>query len=664
MKQNQKIEVFMKKLLALCLAACLALSVFTACEDEHIDESTTTTGGTVETYPKSYEVKDGLLTSCIGQADENGVYVIPETVTAIAESAFSGDTRLKEVVIGSQVKMIGAGAFQGCKSLEKVTMAEGVEEIGSYAFYDCTSLVDVKIPSTVDYLNRYAFYGCTALQSIDLASVRYIDDGAFWYCSSLEKVTFAEELEHIGSWAFAQNSTLSETNLAELRNLETISDYAFTGCAMLLSVTIPEGVEHIGKLAFYDCTRLSDVKIANSVEMIDYAAFNFTPWFQENTEDYLVVGDGVLIKCNVHPNFIDLENKNIKVIGGTAFWNAESEGQAAEYGYRYAATLETVKIPETVTVIGNSAFAGCYYLKEITLPAGVTEIQDNAFNIYAENVEAVAKIDYSACKNLEYIGLYAFHGCRGIESLALPSSVETVGSYAFAGTKAYDGFMGKAAKAENEKDRYYVTGDGVLLAAYVANGQTEINVPDGVKTIAGSVFSGWDLAYIPETTSGLSDSGVSKYNISYHVKEVSLPDTLEVIGDTAFFRMLSVEKLTLPDSLRVIENDAFAFCTALASISGGSNVKYIGDYVFRYCMNIPAFQFSSNTEEIGQGVFMGCSSIKNVKLPKDLAFPGVELFDSECVSLTTLSVDHSARARIYTIMGGLAQDIKVIYYED
>ncbi len=653
----------MKKLLALCLAACLSLSIFTACNDEHIDESTTV-GGTEETYQKSYVVDNGLLTSCVGQADENGVYVVPETITAIAESAFSGDERLKEIVIGSNVKMIGAGAFQGCTSLKKVTIEEGVEEIGSYAFYDCTSLVEVSIPSTVEYLNSYAFYGCTALQSIELSAVRYIDDGAFWYCSSLERVTFSDELTYIGSWAFAQNVTLSETNLGEITSLETISDYAFTGCSMLLSLTIPEGVEHIGKLAFYDCSRLSEIALPSSLKTIDYAAFNFTPWYQEHTEDYLVVGDGILIKCNVHPNFIDLENKNIKVIGATAFWNAESEGLAAEYGYRYASSLETVKIPDTVTVIGNSAFAGCYYLKEIILPAGVTEIQDNAFNIYAEDVDGTAKIDYSACQNLEYIGLYAFHGCYGIEEFNIPLSVETIGSYAFAGTKAYDSFMAEAAKAEKEEDRYYVTENGILLAAYVADGQTKITVPDGVKKIAGSAFSGWDIAYVPETTAGLSDSGVSKYNISYQVKEISLPDGLEVIGDTAFFRMLSVETIVFPDSLRVIETDAFAFCTALSSISGGSNVKTIGDYAFRYCTSIPAFQFSSNTEEIGQGIFMGCSSIKTVKLPQGLSFPGVELFDSDCVSLTTLSVDSSARARIYTIMGGLAQDIKVIYYED
>jgi hypothetical protein len=133
---------FMKKLIALCLAALMSVSVLTSCDNSGVTE-TTSPVGTEENYPKSYQVKDGLLISCIGQADENGVYVIPETITAIAESAFAGDERIKEVVIGSHVKMIGSGAFQGCTSLEKVVIEEGVEQLGSYAFYDCTSLTDI-----------------------------------------------------------------------------------------------------------------------------------------------------------------------------------------------------------------------------------------------------------------------------------------------------------------------------------------------------------------------------------------------------------------------------------------------------------------------------------------------------------------------------------------
>ena len=70
-----------------------------------------------------------------GVFDYIELYVVPDTITAIGESAFAGDTKLKEIVIGSNVKAIGSGAFQYCTSLKKVTIMEGVESIGSAAFY-------------------------------------------------------------------------------------------------------------------------------------------------------------------------------------------------------------------------------------------------------------------------------------------------------------------------------------------------------------------------------------------------------------------------------------------------------------------------------------------------------------------------------------------------
>ncbi len=660
---QQKIEVFMKKLLALCLVACFVLSVFTACGDDSTD--TTTASTTLSTQgTNTYDVKDGILTSCVGQADENGVYTVPEHITIIGEGAFAGDTELKEVIIGSNVELIGSGAFQNCTSLERVVIEEGVQEIGSYAFSDCVSLTDINLPSTIDYINGYAFYGCTSLEEISLEHVRYIDDGAFWYCTALERVVLSDDLEYLGCWAFAQAKSLSDISLEGKHKLETIDDYAFTGCSMLRSIVIPEGTKNIGKLVFYDCTRLADITISGTVSMIDYAAFNFTPWYQEYREDYMIVGDGILLKCNLHPNFIDIKDLPIKTLGANVFWNAAVENQASEYGYKYASELSSLTLPETLTTIGTSAFAGCYSLGKIVLPAGVTVICDNAFDIYIDGLASLTSIDYSACTSLRYIGANAFRGCTGVASMELPETVEYVGPYAFASTIAYDSFMQKASSAENEEDRYFITGDGILLAAYAPTGQTKLVVPEGVKMIAGSVFAGWDSASIPESIDSLIASGVSKYNLSYTVTEIVLPSTLEVIGDSAFYRACGIQSISFPDSLKEIGVDAFAFCDSLASISGGNNIESIGDYAFYCCLAIPGFQFSENTTYIGEGVFAGCSAIKHVYLPRGLAFPGVELFNSDCTSLSTLTMSPSARARVFAIIGGVGQAVKVYYYDN
>jgi len=524
----------MKKLIAFCLCICMAVCCFTACDDNNGPSETTSSKNQTSLPEKNYLInEEGILLSCIGQADENGVYVIPENVTMIGESAFAGDATLKEVVIGSNVKTIGSGAFQYCPSLKKVTVSEGVETIGSHAFSYCENLKEISLPSTVKSLGESAFCYCTALEEISLEHIRRVGEAAFINCSSLERVTFSSELEKIESWAFSQCSSLENISFEGVTELREIGDYVFTGCSMLRSVEIPEGVSRIGIYAFYDCARLSSISIPSSVEVVDFGALNYTRWYQEKDDAYLIVGDGVLIKTTVHPSLLDLSGKGIKTIGATAFYNAAMNNEAPEYGYKYASLLQTITIPEGVREIGKSAFAGCFALENVVLNKELIRIDQHAFDILTDGVTTKAKVNLENCENLEYIGAYAFQGCSGIENIQLPESIKSVGEYAFVSTNAHTNFMEQAAKAEKEEDRYLIS-SGVLLAVYVAEGQEAIHVPEGVRVIAGAVFCGWDNPYIPEDLKELSPAGMTKYNITYHVKELYLPEGLNSLNRWRF----------------------------------------------------------------------------------------------------------------------------------
>ena len=646
----------MKKIIALCLAACIGVCSLASCGDTPDPVETT-----AETKETNYKEKNNVLENCVGLADENGVYVVPENITAIAESAFAGDTTLKEIVIGSNVKTIGAGAFQYCTSLRKVTIADGVESIGSHAFYGCALLETVELPATIETIESYVFYGCEALESISLDHVTVIDNAAFWYCSSLIDVTFSKDLVKIGDWAFAQCQSLQSTNLEECGKLTAIGDYAFAACPSLRAISFPDSLTHIGMLVFYGCTRLYNVTIPDSVTSIDFGAFNYTPWYQENDADYLIVGDGVLLRVTVRPEKIDLANKGIKHIAGSAFWNAEFEGAAADYGYKYAWELENILIPEGVLTIGTSAFGGCMSLKSVTLPSTLVSISDNAFNVYMEGAETAVAVDLSACRALESIGHYAFYGCSGITEMDLPETVNYVGEYAFAMTGAQTKFFADhEGQAEND---FLITGDGVLLFAYIADEKTEIIIPDGVKVIAGAAFSGWDTAIVPENVDQLSASGKTKYNLSYTITSITLPDTLEAICGSAFYRVLGVKSLVLPESLTFVDSYAFAFCEGLTSLSGGGNIEKIGDYAFYYCKSIPAFRFSSNTKEIGDSVFNGCAALKTVYFPENAEFIGENIFAEGCSSLTGINLAQKEKSRIYAIVGAMTGNLKVAYYE-
>ena len=131
---------------------------------------------------------------------------IPEGVTEIDKSAFSGCTGLTDVAIAEGVTNITHYTFSDTpwfKNLGElavanhillkyrgnsgdVTIPEGVTKIGNGAFQGCTGLTSVTIPAGVTEIGVFAFYGCTGLISVTIpADVKEIGMDAFTHCPNL-----------------------------------------------------------------------------------------------------------------------------------------------------------------------------------------------------------------------------------------------------------------------------------------------------------------------------------------------------------------------------------------------------------------------------------------------------------------------------------------------
>ena len=107
--------------------------------------------------------KDGktLLRYAIGKTTTS--FTIPDNVTSIGKSAFSGCDSLTSIEISNSVTNIGDDAFSGCDSLTSIEIPNSVTSIGVYAFYSCDSLTSIEIPNSVTSIGNSAFYYCDSL---------------------------------------------------------------------------------------------------------------------------------------------------------------------------------------------------------------------------------------------------------------------------------------------------------------------------------------------------------------------------------------------------------------------------------------------------------------------------------------------------------------------
>ena len=175
------------------------------------------------------------LTSIVVESG-NTKYDSRENCNAIIETA--SNTLLygcKNTVIPNSVTSIGGSAFSGCSGLTSITIPNSVTSIGNNAFLSCSGLTSITIPNSVTSIGGGAFQGCSGLTSITIPnSVTRIGGSAFSSCSGLTSVTIPNSVTSIGGGAFE-------------------------GCSGLTSVTIPNSVTSIGILAFAGCSGLKDV---------------------------------------------------------------------------------------------------------------------------------------------------------------------------------------------------------------------------------------------------------------------------------------------------------------------------------------------------------------------------------------------------------------------
>ncbi|MFP4698374.1 MAG: leucine-rich repeat domain-containing protein [Eubacteriales bacterium] len=253
-----------------------------------------------------------LLTRYIGDRKEVKVpaEIDGKKVIGMESHTFQEDSNVEKIVIEDGIKEIEDKAFYRCSKLETIVFPGSITSIGVESFYGTSWFENQINNKTSDFIiigdGILLLYNGNSEEVIVPEDVKIIGNKAFDYYSgirrdyfrgsNIKKVILPESITRIGDYAFKNCKKLKEINFAN--GLKYIGESAFWHCDDLKEITLPRSIRKIEDYAFSGCSNLGSVKIPKGVGKIDTNAFYLTPWLENSTEEFLVVGDGNLIKYN------------------------------------------------------------------------------------------------------------------------------------------------------------------------------------------------------------------------------------------------------------------------------------------------------------------------------------------------------------------------------
>ena len=183
-------------------------------------------------------------------------------------------------------------------------------------------------------------------------------------------------------------------------------------------------------------------------------------------------------------------------------FSGNGSGSDAAPWYSYRNEIKTVQIGDGATSIGDYAFAFCFYLADVTIPATVQSIGQNAFRTIT-----------------------------ALTSITIPEGVVSIGADAFLGSSL-----------------------------------TSITIPSSVTSVGSSAFNGCTSLTRVEILGGVANMGMCAFQNCHKLTSVTIAEGTTVIGQYAFNCCDALPEITIPKSVTNIGEYAFNGCTSLKDV--------------------------------------------------------------------------------------------------
>lgn len=307
-----------------------------------------------------------------------------------------------------------------------------------------------------------------------------------------------------------------------------------------------------------------ELDITGTGDMANYSDSNRAPW------------DGV--RSSVQSIYV---TSGVTSIGDVAFYGvaatnvniASTVTKIGAYAFKNAQRLSTVTMSSKVTSIGQEAFYGCSALKVFTFPSVLNVLGEGAFassgltsaSLSSTKITETSQHLFDSCKSLgtvslpstlQEIGEGSFAACSSLTNVSIPSSVTKIGYMAF----AHDSKLAQVTMSDN------VTEIGAA-AFYQNTALTNFKMPASIKNIGFKAFyEDGALTYVafPE---GLVSIGTQAF-INTGLKEVTLPKSLDSIGEGAFSYCASLNRLIMLNYSTVLNSNIIQDSNNLTEIWG------------------------------------------------------------------------------------------------